>query len=61
VVAEHGAGALDAVHERDDVLHGLHRRGPGRRTRGAMEGSRSERERDERERAALCFAAAREP
>jgi hypothetical protein len=31
VVAEDGAGALDAVHELDHVLHGRHLRGGGRR------------------------------
>jgi hypothetical protein len=34
VVPEHGAGALDAVHELDHVLHGLHRRRSGRRNAG---------------------------
>jgi hypothetical protein len=28
VVPEHGAGALDAVHELDHVLHGLHAAAP---------------------------------
>ena len=59
VVAEHGAGALDAVHELDHVLHGLHRRGSGVRKRGTMEGSRRARERRGGGRRALL--AVREP
>lgn len=38
VVPEHGAGALDAVHEHDHVLHGLHGRGSGRRKRATKDG-----------------------